>query len=153
MTRARVAAAVLLAFGLVGAFEAHRLVIGSARQPGPGFFPFWLSLALVVVSLALLLRRAAPAGMPAAGAIPIAEPPLRRSKVVLTLLAGLGYALVVESLGFTVTTFLFLVFLLMLIERRRPVTALVLAGSTALASYVVFKVWLAVQLPDGPWGF
>ena len=149
MTRARAAATVLVVFGLAGAVEAHRLAIGSARQPGEGFFPFWLSVALVVVSVALLLQRS-PSVAPAP-ATPAA--PLRRGKVVLTLLAGLGYALIVEPLGFTATTFVFLLFLLTVIEPQRRVASVAISAITAASSYVVFKVWLAVQLPVGPWGF
>ena len=148
MTRERAAAAILLLFGLAGAFEARRLAVGDASRPGPGFFPFWLAVALCVVAVALLLQRGHPAGPRPA------EPAgLRRGKVVLTLVAGLGYAVVMEPLGFTVTTFLFLLFLLTLIEPQRRIASLTISAVTSAASYLVFKVWLAVQLPAGPWGF
>lgn len=147
MTRDRVAAAALLLFGLAGAFEARRLVVGTASRPGPGLFPFWLAVALCVVAGALLLRRGHP--VPARGA----EVGLRRGKVVLTLSAGLAYAFAMEPLGFTVTTFLFLLVLLSAIGPQRRIASLTISALTSGASYLVFKVWLAVQLPAGPWGF
>ena len=149
IARHRAAAAALLLFGLAGAFEARRLAVGGPSRPGPGFFPFWLAVTLCLVAVLLLLQRgesiAARGFAPAAG--------LRRDKVVLTLLGGLGYALLVEPLGFTATTFVFLLFLLTLIEPQRWVASIAISVVTAAASYVVFKVWLAVQLPVGPWGF
>lgn len=149
MTRDRVAATALLIFGLAAAFEAHRLAIGDPARPGPGFFPFWLGVTLCIAAVGLLLHRAPTGGQPRA----IPTESLRRDKVVLTLLGGLAYALVVESVGFSVTTFAFLVFLLTVIEPQRRLTSVVISAVTTAACYVVFTVWLAVQLPVGPWGF
>lgn len=149
MRRDRVAATALLIFGLAAAFEAHRLAIGDPARPGPGFFPFGLGVTLGIVAIGLMLQRAPADGRPRG----IPSEPLRRDKVVLTLLGGLGYALVVESLGFSATTFAFLLFLLTVIEPQRRLTSVVISAVTAAASYVVFKVWLVVQLPVGPWGF
>ena len=115
----------------------------------PGFFPLWLALALSVVALALLLRPAAAAPRPVAG------PPerLRPGKAVLAVLATAVYAAALEPLGFVLTTFLFLVFLLTVVEPRRRTAALAIAAATAGACHLVFKAWLDVQLPAGPWGF
>ncbi len=148
ITRSRVAAGALLVFGLAGAREAHRLAIGDASRPGPGFFPFWLAVALCAVGIALVFQPD-----PGREQVASAPAPLRRGKVILTLLGGLGYALVVEPLGFTATTFVFLLFLLLVIESHQWIASLVISAVTAAASYVLFKVWLAVQLPVGPWGF
>lgn len=146
--RERVAAAVLLLVGLAGAFEARRLSIGEVSRPGPGFFPFYLGVALAVVALALLARslaRRAPAAPPPGGE------PLRRAKAVWTLLAGVAYAFLLEPLGFLVTTFLLLFFLFTVIEPKRWTTAVALSALTALATWIVFKLWLGVQLPGGVW--
>ena len=139
----------MLLFGVAGVIEARRLPVGDARHPGPGFFPLWLAIALCVVSAALLLQRVpAPAHDDTAP-----SDALRRDKVVLTLLAGFGYAFVVELLGFTATTFVFLCVLLTTIERQRWIASVAISALTATGCYVVFKIWLAVQLPVGPWGF
>lgn len=145
--RDRVAAAVLLLFGLGGAIEAHRLRIGEPGHPGPGFFPFGLAVALGLVALLLLLQPAVP--RPAAAT---AER-LRHGKAVLALLAAAGYAFALEPLGFLLATFVFLLFMLRAIEPRPWISSVTIAAATAIASHLVFKVWLAVQLPAGPWGF
>jgi putative tricarboxylic transport membrane protein len=149
MSRERVAALALLLFGLGGVFGASRLTIGGPGRPGPGFFPFWLALALCVAAVALLLRRSpAPPQPPAV----LAER-LRYGKVVLALAAGAAYAAALGPLGFLLTTFLFLLFLLRAVDPRRWSSALVISAATSVASHLLFKVWLDVQLPAGPWGF
>jgi putative tricarboxylic transport membrane protein len=149
MGRDRAAAAVLLVVGLGGAIEARRLTIGNPSHPGPGFFPFWLALALSLAALALLLRRAPaaprPVGAPAER--------IRQGRVGLALAASAAYTVALDPLGFLLATFLFLLFLLGAIESRRSVSSIAISAATAVASHLVFKVWLGVQLPAGPWGF
>lgn len=149
ITRERTAAVALLLVGLGAVYEASRLTIGHAGQPGPGFFPLWLALGLSAVALTLLLRSLA---TPPRHLAVAAERP-RHRKVGLALVAGVGYTAALEALGFVLTTFLFLLFLLTVVEPRRPTSSLAIAATTALVCYLVFKVWLDVQLPAGPWGF
>ena len=149
MSRDRAAAAVLVVFGVGGLVAARRLTIGDPAHPGPGFFPFWLALALCVVALALLLTRSPVVPRP------VAVPAERRrhGKVVLALAASAAYAFALEPLGFLLATFLILLFLLGAIESRRWSSSIAISAATAAACHLVFKVWLAVQLPAGPWGF
>jgi hypothetical protein len=149
ISRDRVAALVLLLAGLGGTLEAGKLTIGDPGHPGPGFFPFWLALALSAVAVVLLVRRVP------AGATPAAEPAgrLQPSKVVMALVAGGTYAAALEPLGFVLATFGFQLFLLTVVERRRWASSLAIAAATALACHLLFKVWLGVQLPAGPGGF
>ena len=147
ITRDRAAALVLLLFAVGGTLEASRLVIGDPGHPGPGFFPLCLALALGVVALALLLAPARPP-RPA-----VATGDLRPSKAALALVASVAYAFALEPVGFVLTTAAFLLFLLKGIDNRGWRSSLVIALAAAIACHVVFKVWLAVQLPAGPWGF
>jgi putative tricarboxylic transport membrane protein len=78
---------------------------------------------------------------------------LEHGRVVLALAASVAYTVALEPLGFLLTTFLFLLFLLGAIESRRSVPSIAISAATAVASHLVFKVWLGVQLPAGPWGF
>jgi putative tricarboxylic transport membrane protein len=140
----------LLGFGLAAALQARRLAPGTLGRPGPGFFPFYLGVALSIVALALLLRAAlGRSGMPAAR--PETGEPLERWKVVASLAALFVYAFVLEILGFVATTALLIFFLFRVIERQS--WAVSVGGSilTAGFSYVLFKVWLGVQLPAGLW--
>ena len=145
--RDRLAAAVLLAFGLIALEEARKLRFGSLARPGPGFFPVVLAAAFSLVCLILLLDavRAGDAG-PAPGAR------LGWRKIVATMVALCLYALVLEPLGFVAATFALLLFFFKALERQRWLVALASSLTTALLTYLVFKVWLNVQLPAAPWG-
>jgi len=87
-----------------------------------------LALGLCVVAVALLLRRSPAAPHPVAG------PAERRrhGKVVLALVASAAYAFALEPLGFPLTTFLFLLFLLGAIEARGWLSSLTIAAAASV---------------------
>jgi putative tricarboxylic transport membrane protein len=133
------AAGALLCFGLAAIVEA--------RRPGPGFFPFWLAVAFFIVTLALFVLsfRAQPAVASVSG-------PLSWRALLLTFLSLLGYALALEPLGFLLATFLFMLVLFRAVEPLGWPAAVGGSLATSLLAYALFKVWLQVQLPTGPWG-
>jgi putative tricarboxylic transport membrane protein len=144
--RDRAAAAVLLVFGLIALEEARKLRFGSISRPGPGFFPVVLAAAFSLVGLALLViaLRARDADA-ASGTL------LGWRKIVATMAALVVYAFVLERVGFVAATFALLLFFFKALERQRWATALAGSLVTAFVTYLVFKVWLNVQLPAGPW--
>lgn len=139
------AAAVLLAFGLFAVTQARGLRFGTVAAPGPGFFPLCLSAALCVVGIGLLVRarRLAPAGAPAPRVA------VRRFAVAGTLGALLAYALVLERLGFLLATFLLLGFFFKALQRQSWLVVVSGSLAGALLSWLVFKIWLGVNLPGG----
>ena len=150
-TRQVWAAAVMTAVGAGAVFEARRLPFGSVSQPGPGLFPMCLAVGFTLVSAGILV--AALRGRD--GEAPAAGDRLARGlgRVIATLGALLAYAMLLEQIGFTVSTFLLIVFLFRAIEPQRWLAAVGGAAVTAGGSHLVFRVWLGVQLPSGPWGF
>ena len=145
------AAAVLLGFGLFALTQARGLRFGSIAQPGPGFFPLCLAAAFSLVSLGLLIRALREPGAAAARAAGAEAG--GRLKVIGTLGGLLIYALVLEPLGFLLATFALLLFFFTALQRQRWFVALGGSAATALATYLVFKVWLGVNLPAGLWSF
>jgi hypothetical protein len=145
--RERGAATALLVFGLVALEEARKLRVGSIARPGPGFFPVVLAAAFSLVCVALLVNalRAREADAPSAAG-------LGWPKIVATMAALFVYAFLLERAGFVAATFALLLFFFKALERQRWVPAVAGALATALVTYLVFKVWLNVQLPAGPWG-
>jgi putative tricarboxylic transport membrane protein len=144
------AAAALLAFGLFALTQARGLRFGSIAAPGPGFFPLLLAAAFSLVSVGLLVTAwRMPSGAPrpwggdASGAL----------KVLGTLVALVVYALVVEPAGFPLATFALLLFFFKALQGQRWLVAATGSLVTSLAIYVVFKAWLGVNLPPGPWRF
>jgi putative tricarboxylic transport membrane protein len=137
------AAAAGLALAAIALSEAGRLPFGTARNPGPGFLPWWISLLLGALALGLLAQavRAHPTPGPARGWG-------LRVGGLLAVLAG--YVLVLETLGYPASTFLLVLFMLRVVEPRRWPVALGVAGLAAAGSYLVFAAWLKVPLPPGP---
>ena len=75
------------------------------------------------------------------------------SNVILVLVSLFAYALLVPGLGYLITTFGLMVFLFSLIGKPRLWIQGVSALITVLATYIIFYVWLNVQLPKGILGF
>ena len=145
-TRDAVAASVLLVFAVVAAVESVRLLpLGVLRNPGPGFYPWWVSLTLCALALVLLAQslRARRAPSPAGGR--------GQGLKVIGVLAVLAvYALVLDAVGYPLATFAVVLFMLRVTEPHRWPVALGIAVLAAGGSYVLFAVWLAVPLPAGP---
>ncbi len=129
------------------------LGLGSFTEPGPGFFPFLMSLCLILLSAVLFVATAMkkveeniPAGLrwPEMGGT---------RRILLTILLLTCYVLALGYLGFPLTTFLFIFFLLRFIEPQRWLTVFLGAGLTTGLSYAVFELWLKAGLPPGFWEF
>jgi putative tricarboxylic transport membrane protein len=138
-----------MGIGVTFCLGALRYGLFVSGTPGSGLFPFIAGMALIVLSLMILvssLKQEKPEVLQR-------EPffPKRDSwkKLSLTLFALLAYWIAVEYLGFLLTTFLFMIFLLRFIEPQRWVTVVATSFLTANLSNLFFQVWLRVQLPSG----
>jgi len=152
-TRDAGAAGVLTALSALALAGSLGLHAGTMRTPGPGFFPLALSLALLVTSLALLVQALrAPSAPPSAPAAPTLAS-RAQARPALALVALFVHALVMESIGFTVATAALLAFLFVMVAPRRWPLGIAGGIVSAAVAYLVFKVWLQVELPAGPWGF
>jgi putative tricarboxylic transport membrane protein len=120
--------------------------------PGPGFLPFVTGIILVALSLALLISRLLNRG----GRAGSKEDPMPGGQALTRILKVLGalclYVLLLEPLGFLLTTFLFMVLLLRL-EPRSWFFILFGAIGATLFFFVLFKVLLRVPLPSGLLGY
>lgn len=132
----------------VGALK-YRLFKGAV--PGAGFLPFLAGVILVALALALFISavrsRGNKAGM-ASNERFFAHPESWK-KVLLALTALLAYWVVLEHLGFLITTYLLLLFLLRVIEPQKWLVAVATALVATTFSYALFNLWLKVQLPKG----
>ena len=146
----RGAAAMLTAFGIAGIVGARALPFGDVTRPGAGFFPMCLAVLLTAVAGAVLLRTIAVRAPGTAG-----SDATRRglARAAATLVALLGYVVLLQHVGFGVATFVLVAFLFRAIEPQRWPIALGGAVATVVVTHVVFQVWLRVRLPIGPWGF
>ena len=146
----RIGAVLLLLFGAWFAAVALRnYKYWTATGPGSGFFPFWLGLAMAVLA-ALLLVRAARETEPGVDWLPRGRGAVR----FLGVLAGVvAFLVLLPWLGMAVTTVLFLVGILRLLERHSWPAAVTIALGTAVVNWAVFAWWLQVPFPTGVLGF
>jgi putative tricarboxylic transport membrane protein len=136
--------AVALAFGAAALYESSKLPFGTARSPGPGFFPWWTSVVLALLALVLLLQALKSRSSVAR------EGPGRIAKVAALLVVLAAYTFLLDPLGYPLCTFLLVLFMLRGTNPQRWAVALGMATITAVGSYIVFAVWLGVPLPRGP---
>lgn len=124
--------------------ESYRLGIGSFHAPGTGFFPFWVGMVFGMLSLLLLILTFIREGK----RVGITEKVQWRS-IILVLASLFLYAVVLEKIGFVVSTLLFIGALLMIIERKKWHIVVIIAILSTLTFYIVFQVWLQSNLPKG----
>lgn len=137
-----------IAAGLLACYGATRLGLGSVTEPGAGFIFFWSGLILVVLSLIVLADsvRSSADTAPEMGE-------MNWTKIALVLLSLLLYAFFLERIGFLLTTFALLTFLLACIEGTSWFRSLGVGCAAALATYAMFELWLKIRLPRGFFGF
>ena len=74
-------------------------------------------------------------------------------KVLLVLASLFVYALLLPKLGYLIATSALLILLFGIMKRQRLWIQVVSALIVASLSYLIFYVWLDVQLPRGIFGF
>ena len=126
-----------------------RLSLGSFQNPGPGFFPFIAGLVLGTLAAVVYFQARRAAASARESSRPLWANPGGVKKVVLTTIALMGYAISMNYLGFLISTFLFLIFLLRTIEPQRWGMVILESLLASGISYLVFEIWLKAQLPRG----
>ncbi len=142
----RLSSFVLVLFALLAVHEARRLRLGTLTNPGPGFVPLCLAVALALVALLLLWRALREPATPG----PPAEPG-ERWKPVASLIALAAYTFALEPLGFVLATAGLLFFFFRVLDGQRWWIALASAVVVSALSYLIFAGALHVRLPEGPW--
>jgi putative tricarboxylic transport membrane protein len=119
--------------------------------PGPGFFPFWLSvtgLALTGAILAQVTRGRLLADAPS-GLLPSRQAVLQGLAVVAALATA---AALLEPLGFRLTMLPFVATLLIALGARSWIAIALCAVGGSFGVFHVFYYWLQVPLPVGAFG-
>jgi len=138
-----------LVLALATCIEAWRLTIGTFKNPGPGFLPFWAGTILVLLSLISLIKTATEK----AEDTPSVWAGVNVLKLSIFVLALLLYVALLETLGFLLCTFLLLIFLFRAIEPYRWHVVLLASILSLAAVYGFFVRLLDVRLPAGVLGF
>jgi putative tricarboxylic transport membrane protein len=112
-------------------------------DPGVGYFPRMLAVLIGVLALVPLLRPAEWEGFP-------------RGIVAVRVIGTVGllcvYALLVDELGFVLTTLVFVLAELLLLGARRPLALVLMPLGVSLGLFYLFREVLDVPLPVAGWG-
>lgn len=137
-----------LGFVALSAFfvwESGNLEYYTKLGPGPGFFPLWLGVAMGGLSLVWLVQVSGRKGRTRDVAfLPERVGIVRILSTVAALVAMAGF---MNLLGFQLTMFLFLVFLLMVLGRQALWVTLIVALLGSAGVYHLFCRYLDVPLP------
>jgi len=126
------------------AFESLRLSLRDTLGPGPGFFPFWLSVAGGSLCLFLFVQLAR-------GRLAFDNPILKfELRPVALVLAGLVVAAAaLEAVGFRLAMLALLPYLLLVLGVRNWVALTIFSLAGSVGVYYLFTVLLKVPLPVG----
>jgi len=147
----QIASAIMLAICLFVVWQSLQLPFTDRLGPGPGFFPFWLSLIGAV--LAAFLLAWASLGAITDGEAPAILPSGEGAWRIVAVLAALALvAGLMTVLGFRLSMLLFNAGLVVALGERRWWAVALFAVAGSFGVYTVFNDGLDVVLPTGPWG-
>jgi len=140
----------MLVFSLMIAYTSWQMPQRVEFGPGMGFLPFWLAVLMAILSVLLLvdatMRKSATAGNP--------FPTSQALRNVGLVIVGLGvYIAVLDTVGFAVSTVVYVAFLLAIVQKERWLNTAIISLLSTGGLYVVFQVLLEVKLPQNIFGF
>jgi putative tricarboxylic transport membrane protein len=136
-----------IGLGLFVIFASYRLGLGGLRNPGPGLMPFLLGMLLCLTALYMLIAFIWKKMDQGAAVVREMQDHTNYTKLGLVLVSLFAYSLVLEWLGFLITTFTTL-FILFRIMNNRWFTVVLASVLTVAVSYGLFT-YLGVNFPKG----
>ncbi|MUU72024.1 tripartite tricarboxylate transporter TctB family protein [Pseudarthrobacter sp. GA104] len=129
----------LVAAGVSAVIGSWQLSLGELNSPGPGLWPFIVSVAVTIAAVALVL-------------FPDAAVPESWTRRTAAIAGGVGslcvFVVLFEAIGFLVPAFLMLLLWLRAFGREPWRWAVPLAVGGAVVLHVVFAGLLGVPFPD-----
>jgi hypothetical protein len=132
--------------------ESLHLGIGTFHNPGIGFFAFYTSGLLGILSLVLFLLTFLEKGE--AKIEPLFSGTLWK-RVLLVLISLLIYSKLMDLIGYLISTFSLMALLFWILEPNRMrwfLWSLVISFLTTIISYYIFSILLNCQFPTGLFG-
>jgi len=141
---------VLLLFAVFVAVESLNLRYYTTLGPGPGFFPFWLSLILGGLAIGMLIQ--ASFGTQERAASDFFATRLGYFRMGAVVLALILITALLERLGFCLTMLAMYLFLLFALGRQNWILTTLVSVGGSFGVYYVFVHYLQVPLPAGLFG-
>jgi len=142
-----VSGAVLAGLGVFIIMEAWQWEYLGPDGPGPGFFPLWYGVGLLVLSVTLMVVHARQAPAPESRGM------AGTGRAFATWAALVVCVALLKVLGFIVAFSLLTLFIVQVLYRQPFGKSLAVAVGGAIGFYLLFDVALNVALPAGKLGF
>jgi|SRR5262249_35813824 len=140
-----ITAAVLLLMGLVVVGDSLRLGAGwGSDGPKSGFFPFWLGVLLLAVTVAIVVQ----AWRRGPGKVFVTREQLRPVLQVLWPAAAMVAA--THFIGLYVASAVYLALYMRWVGRHGWLTIIAVSVGIPVITFVVFEQWFLVPMPKGP---
>jgi putative tricarboxylic transport membrane protein len=147
-----IAGIVLLVLSGAVIWAATEMPPSATFGPGAGFLPFWLGIVLAILATILIVTAWHRQPTREDGA-PV-FPGKQALTTIVLVLVGLGvYIELIEVLGYILDTFLFVVYLVKVVEKQKWPLSLAVAVCTAGGLFVIFQLLLQIILPSNMFGF
>jgi len=143
----RISGIVIFIIGAAVCLTSMTYPVGTLQKPGGGFFPLVSSILLLGLCVVFLFQSFAGPRHRALGAGSFF--PSRRAchRILLGLLALVGYRYLIPLIGFAPATAGFIFVLLRFLEKFSWKISLFFAGGSAVVAYCLFQVVLKIQMP------
>ena len=139
---------IIMAFAALICFDSSKLSFGTPGKPGPGFFPLGLGIILFFLSLIFIVKTAFKEGTVSDSARALWTG-LQWKQIPYTLAALLGYALLLDRLGYLICTWILMGYLFWGKGAKRKGIAIIGAMMVSVISFMIFRGLLKVRLPLG----
>jgi len=145
----------LLFLGLYVSFHSTRFSVWGRTGPEAGFYPFVLGILMIGMSLLLIIRAfiSTRAEEKLKSAIDKEKHMAVVFKVCSYIVLMALYGLLVQKVGFLVSSIVVLIIILKFLEKLSWKKACTIGFSSILVSYMLFVYFLSVPLPKGFIGF
>jgi putative tricarboxylic transport membrane protein len=121
--------------------------VGHLELMGAGFMPFLASIVLFLLSAVVLIVEIRGLAKNEEKGASLEWKEL--TKPILLVVGLIAYALVLKTLGYLVTTFLWMFFMFFMLERKKWRKDIAVAAMIVIVSYIIFDKWLRLLLPPG----
>ena len=145
-----IASICLAGFGVYVISVAAKLPYVSDVGPGPGFFPLWLGIGMVLGACWLIFAFFAPF---ANGADKQSQSWESGGRALTGWLAMIVAIFLLDRIGFGLSFVILAIFLIVALDRRPAWLAVGVGVGLAVAFHLIFAIALDVSLPKGVWGF
>ncbi|MDP1991732.1 MAG: tripartite tricarboxylate transporter TctB family protein [Syntrophales bacterium] len=143
---------VLLVLSGLVIWTAMEMPPSATFGPGAGFLPSWLGVLLAVLATILVVSawRSQTAEKEKSSVFPGKQALIAITSVLIGLAV---YIFLIDILGYLVDTFLFVMFLVKVVEREKWPLALMVAVGTTAGLFITFQILLKITLPSNMLGF